>query len=91
MRQLAKSTLDRLKRTQNERKKYVPYCYVDEMTWTSVPVKKFEDRISTAERSNYIQILAWAKENCKGAYSRDHEFFWFKDGKDAFVFRLKWG
>lgn len=84
MREKAKESLSRL-REMVPSKRHVPASRIDEDTWTCVT-----DRGLGRGFSNYVTVLHWMEQNTKARYARTIDAFWFEDGKDAFVYSLKW-
>jgi len=92
MRIKAKGSLDRLKAMKNKKRKFVFDSEVNHETWTQIDVSDARIGLrSDRTATRYVDLVSWANKNCKGNYSRADGSFWFKNKKDAFRFKLKWG
>lgn len=84
MRIKAVESLERLKKMKNKRRKYMTFADVDTATWT-------ECKTHNIFNSEYIKMIDWVNKNTNAFHSRSTGSFWFKDKKDAFKFKLRWG
>lgn len=92
MRIKARQSLDRLKALKDKKRKFVSTTELDKETWTECDVSKSKIGLRNSKTATkYIELVSWANKNCKGNYTRVDGSFWFKDKKDAFKFKLKWG
>ena len=92
MRTKAKESLKRLKALKNKKRKFVSVTELDKETWTECDVSASKVGLQNSKTAlRYIELVSWANKNCKGKYTRVDGSFWFKDKRDAFQFKLKWG
>lgn len=93
MRTKAKESLKRLKALKNKKRKFVSVSELDRETWTecSVLEVRYVSLGDSKTTLRYIELISWANKNCKGNYTRADGSFWFKDKRDAFQFKLKFG
>lgn len=92
MRIKARQSLDRLKALKNKKRKFVSVSELDRETWTECDVSAVSVSLRNSKTAlRYIELVSWANKNCKGNYTRVAGSFWFKDKKDAFKFKLKFG
>lgn len=92
MRIKAKESLKRLKALKNRKRKFVLASAMDRETWTECDVSESQIGLGNSKSATrYVELVSWTNKNCKGNYTRVDGSFWFKDKRDAFQFKLKWG
>ena len=69
---------------KDKRRKYRSFSEVDTETWTQVKCRQ-------EFGGSYIKVIDWVNNHTNSFHSRSDESFWFKNEKDAFKFKLKWG